>query len=162
MRVIVCDSGPVIHLSEISQLDLLKNCGAIHVPSLVCEEVQRNIKIEWPSWITVNQLKPAEKGRAEFWVNTGDLHRGETEAFELLKRLDADWFLTDDAGARLFVSNIGFEVHGTLGVILWNLANRHIDKEQTEKSILNLRKSSLWLSEMIIQKAVQAVHDISN
>ena len=76
MRVIVCDSGPVIHLSEISQLHLLKNCGAIHVPMFVNEEVQRNISIEWPSWITINSLKPEEKNRVEFWINTGELHRG--------------------------------------------------------------------------------------
>ena len=71
-------------------------------------------------------------------------------------------YLTDDAEARLFASEFGYEVHGTLGVILWNLVDRHINEKQALDSISELRKSSIWLSEKIISHAINAVKEISN
>ena len=103
-----------------------------------------------------------ENNRVDFWLRAGCLHAGESEAFELFKRLNADWYLTDDAEARLFVSKFGNEVHGTLGVILWNLAHSHIDKNQALDSISALRRSSIWLSEKIISHAINAVKEISD
>ena len=103
-----------------------------------------------------------ERNRVDFWSRSGCLHGGESEAFELFKRLKADWYLTDDADARLFVSEFGHEVHGTLGVILWNLAHSCINRKQALNSITELRKSSMWLSEKIISHAISAVKEISD
>ncbi|HCE43662.1 MAG TPA: hypothetical protein DET40_08945 [Lentisphaeria bacterium] len=108
------------------------------------------------------KLSDDESNRVDFWLRTGCLHGGESEAFELFKRLKADWYFTDDAEARLFVSEFGYEVHGTLGVILWNLAEKHINKNQALASISELRKSSIWLSEKIISHAINAVKEISD
>jgi predicted nucleic acid-binding protein len=44
---------------------------------------------------------------------------GEIEAILLARAVNADWLLTDDAGARLVAAFLGLEVHGSLGVILW-------------------------------------------
>jgi len=52
----------------------------------------------------------------------GGLHDGEAEALVLARKKRADWFLTDDAATRLFVSLLGIEVHGSLGIVLWNAA----------------------------------------
>jgi len=48
----------------------------------------------------------------------------------LLHLLTSCGSLTDDAAARLFAATLGMEVHGSLGVVLWNVARRHLDQEQ--------------------------------
>ncbi len=40
--LIVCDAGPLIHLHEISALDLLADFGRVLVPAAVWREVQRH------------------------------------------------------------------------------------------------------------------------
>ncbi len=162
MKTVVSDSGPIIHLSEINQLCLLKNCGGIHIPERVRLEADQVINIKWPSWIIVERLSDNEINRVDFWLRSGSMHGGEAEAFELFKRLKADWYLTDDADARLFVSEFGHEVHGTLGVILWNLAHSCINRKQALKPIAELKESSMWLSEKIIAHAISAAKDISD
>jgi predicted nucleic acid-binding protein len=78
----------------------------------------------------------------------------------LSKQKNADWFLTDDAATRLFVSMLGIEVHGSLGVVLWNVAKRHINRKETEEALDRLHQSSLWLSENIYREARQALDSI--
>ena len=162
MNTVVSDAGPIIHLSEINQLPLLKNCGKIYIPERVKIEAEQIVSIKWPSWIIIEKLSDDESNRVVFWLRAACLHSGESEVFELFKRLNADWYLTDDAEARLFVSKFGNEVHGTFGVILWSLAHSHIDKNQALDSISALRRSSIWLSEKIISHAINAVKEISN
>jgi predicted nucleic acid-binding protein len=94
------------------------------------------------------------------WKEVGDLHAGEAEALVLARREKADWFLTDDSATRLFVSLLGMEVHGSLGVILWNTAHRHLSRAETEQALNDLEASSLWLSTRIYQEARQSLDDI--
>jgi predicted nucleic acid-binding protein len=94
------------------------------------------------------------------WKEAGDLHTGEAEALVLARRHKADWFLTDDSTARLFVSLLGMEVHGSLGVILWNAAHRHLSRAETEEALTGLEASSLWLSARIYEEARQSLDDI--
>jgi hypothetical protein len=68
----------------------------------------------------------------------GVIHTGEAEALVLARRKKADWFLTDDSTTRLFVSLLGMEVHGSLGVVLWNAAHRHLSRAETERALIFL------------------------
>ena len=78
----------------------------------------------------------------------------------LARRKKADWFLTDDSTTRLFVALLGMEVHGSLGVILWNAAHRYLSRAETEQALNDLESSSLWLSARIYQEARQSLDDI--
>ena len=68
--------------------------------------------------------------------------------------------MTDDAATRFFVSLLGLEVHGSLGIILWNAAHRYLNRKETEGALNRLEHSSLWLSAKIYQEARQALDDI--
>jgi len=70
----------------------------------------------------------------------------KAEALVLARQKKADWFPTDDAATRLFVSLLGIEVHGSLGIILWNAAHGHSNRKETEEALNRLEHSSLWLS----------------
>jgi predicted nucleic acid-binding protein len=162
MRTIVCDAGPIIHLYEAHCLVLLRQTGNVYLPQRVFNEVQATLQMKdpWPEWLRVVSLSPHEQKEAGIWKESGDLHAGEAEALVLARRKEADWFLTDDSTTRLFVSLLGMEVHGSLGVILWNAANRHLSRAETEQALNGLEASSLWLSPGIYQEARQSLDDI--
>jgi predicted nucleic acid-binding protein len=162
MRIIVCDAGPIIHLYQAHCLHLLNSAGDLFLPHRVQLEVQNTIHIDtqWPEWLHVVNLSLKEQTEAGAWQTAGGLHAGEAEAIVLSKQKNADWFLTDDAATRLFVSMLGIEVHGSLGVVLWNAAKRHINRKETEEALDRLHKSSLWLSENIYREARQALDSI--
>ncbi|SPD73270.1 conserved hypothetical protein [uncultured Desulfobacterium sp.] len=162
MRTIVCDAGPVIHLHEANCLSLLRRTGRLFLPHRVFIEVQSIIPIngKWPDWLKVIRLSQDERNEAAMWQTAGDLHAGEAEALVLARKKEVDWFLTDDSATRLFVSLLGLEVHGSLGIILWSAAHRHLSREKTEEALNRLQQSSLWLSARIYQEARQALDEI--
>lgn len=162
MKVIICDAGPLIHLSEANCLDRLRPAGNLFLPHRVAIEVRSSVPIaeQWPEWLQVVELQPHERKEAEMWQAAGDLHAGEAEALVLARRKKADWFLTDDATTRLFVSLLGMEVHGSLGIILWNAAKGYLSREETESALKRLEATSLWLSERVRREARQALEDI--
>jgi len=162
MKVIICDAGPLIHLSEANCLDLLRPAGNVFLPHRVAIEVRSSVPIaeQWPEWLQVVELQPHERKEAEMWQAAGGLHAGEAEALVLARRKKSDWFLTDDATTRLFVSLLGMEVHGSLGIILWNAAKGYLSREETESGLKRLEATSLWLSERVRREARQALEDI--
>ena len=132
MRTIVCDAGPIIHLYEANCLVSLRQAGNLYLPQRVFHEVQTTLQLKepWPEWLQVVSLSPHEKKEAGIWRKSGDLHDGEAEALVLARKKNADWFLTDDSTTRLFVSLLGMEVHGSVGVILWNAAHKHLSRRK--------------------------------
>jgi predicted nucleic acid-binding protein len=162
MRTVVCDAGPIIHLQEAGLLHLLKACGSTCVPTLVHEEVCANTGLasDWPNWIEIVRLGYDASKHADFLSRSADLHGGEAEAFVLCENIKADWLLTDDAAARLFATTLGMEVHGSLGVVLWNVAQGRLDREQGLSALTALAQSSLWLSTRTLSDARAAVIEI--
>lgn len=162
MRIVVCDAGPIIHLYEARCLPLLKQTGNLFLPYRVYIEVQTALHMDtqWPEWLQVVKLSSKEQNEAEVWQAAGGLHSGEAEAFVLARQKNAAWFLTDDAATRLFVSLLGMEVHGSLGILLWNAAHRYLSRKETEDALKRLKQSSLWLSPRIYQEARRALDDI--
>ena len=65
--------------------------------------------------------------------------------------------MTDDSAARLFATLLGLEVHGSLGIVLWNTAHSHLSRTEAEQALYNLEKSSLWLSAKIFDEAREAL-----
>lgn len=164
MRIIVCDAGPIIHLYEAGILPLLRHVGEISLPRSVYMEVLAvtDIANSFPEWLQVVQLNSSELKEAEAWAKVGDLHKGEAEAFVLARIKKANWLLTDDSAARLFASLLGLEVHGTLGVVLWNVAHGYVSRKEAGQALDNLERSSLWLSAKIFDEARKAIIDMTS
>jgi predicted nucleic acid-binding protein len=113
-----------------------------------------------PAWIKVNQMDESHAAEADAWVQAELLHLGEAEAIALAQQLGAEWLLTDDSAARLFASELGLEVHGSLGVVLWGVAVGHLDRPAAEAALAQLAASSLWLSSRILAEARAAIEEI--
>ena len=150
MKRFVADTGPILHLHEAGAFQLLRLLGAATIPPLVLTELRTHAPALWldvlPEWLTVQALSPQAQQRALGWQQAGLLHGGEAEALSLALELAPDWFLTDDAAARLQAESLGVETHGSLGIVLGAAAHRLVGMAEAEAHLAALERSSLWMS----------------
>jgi predicted nucleic acid-binding protein len=164
MKRLVADAGPLLHLHEAGGLHLFPLIGEVAAPRAVLAEVRVHAPALWtaalPSWLKVISLSPTAAQRAAAWRGAGVLHAGEAEALAFAQENRPDWFITDDAAARLVAESLGIESHGSLGIVLWAAARNFIGKPEAEALLTGLEQSSLWLSPLVRKRAWAALADI--
>lgn len=165
MRVVVCDTGPVLHLLEAGALRLLQETGEVFIPPAVDQELGSRLP-GWvndrPPWLQVRSSPSPSPGQPSDWMALAGLGPGEAEAILLARSISADWLLTDDAGARVVAGLLGLEVHGSLGIMLWAVAARRIGLEEGRAVLDRLGKSSLWITGTILAEARQALDRLAS
>jgi predicted nucleic acid-binding protein len=162
-EIVVCDTGPVLHLHEADALDLLSLIDAVYMPPGVEAELLSligNWPFPRPDRLKVLELeeKPAEQ--AIEWRASGLLHKGESESLALALQVNAHWYLTDDSAARELAKSLGVEVHGSLGIVLWAAAQGHVDQQRSIARLEALFASSLWVGPAVQEEARQALNEI--
>ena len=161
MRLVVSNTGPLIHLSEANKLELLRLTGEAHIPRAVEAELARHTSLgHIPTWLFIDDLTESHGTNAVTWQQAGLIDAGEAEAIALARQLQADWLLTDDAAARLLAQTLGLEVHGSLGVVLWAATTGHLGQEEAEETLEDLAQSSLWLSPRVLKQARMALNQL--
>jgi|ERR1043166_2275476 predicted nucleic acid-binding protein len=164
MKRLVADTGPLLHLHQAGATHLLSHIGRVFVPSTVLAELRVHAPLLWPAelpeWLNRTSLSAETAQRASAWQQAGLLHRGEAESLALACELRPDWFLTDDAAARLFAEALGVETHGSLGLVLWAAATHLIRRPEAETLLTGLENSSLWLSRVVRAQARAALAQI--
>ncbi len=164
MKRLLADTGPLLHLHEAGSLSLLPLLGTVIVPPLVLVELSVHAPALWPGslpdWLKVEPLLPMAQQRAQAWQQAGLLHGGEAEAVALALDCKPDWFLTDDAAARLMAESLGVEAHGSLGVLLWAAGQKLVGKKAAEAALTALESSSLWMSFRVRAQARAALAQI--
>ena len=148
------DAGPLIHLDELGALNLLAGYREVLLPEIVEQEARKHrpeIQIDSiPGLVRVSSSPSAAESMFELAAEFG-LHAGELAAIAVLKEHHGDCLLSDDAAARAMAEAIGFQVRGTVGLILrgWRreqiskAAARDLLKALTVKSTLHLRPGFL-------------------
>src|SRR3990167_8721128 len=118
--LVVADAGPLIHLDELSALDVLMNYSAVFVPDAVWQEVRahrpkalKNTNVRF-----VHEDSPVISERINALAALYTLHRGEREAMELCLVKSVGVLLSDDTAARMACQTIHVQTHGTLGLLL--------------------------------------------
>lgn len=161
-RIIVCDTGPLLHLNEAGAIHLLGLAGNVLIPPAIATDFKRNArKRRLPISIKFQQLNQTASDQISEWVDKEIVDTGEAEAIGLALQLKCDWFLTDDTQARKFAESLGLEVHGSVGLLLWAVAVGHIEGRQQAHGLLDgLIRSSLWISERVIEEAAKAIHEL--
>lgn len=149
----VSDAGPLIHLSWIDQLSLLKRLfDEVIVSPAVRDEVlappqgtrgldviQRAFAEDWLRVVTLTAPLRAVDA----------LDRGEAEALVLAEEIGADLLITDDAPARLEARRRGLGVVGTVGIL-----TRARDQGLIPAALpllLELRRLGQWMSEGLLR-----------
>ena len=110
--LVVSDSSPLIVLTRIGHLDLLKNLFTqILVPPAV---VRETISVVLPEWVVQTSLTQSIGPR----ILRASLGPGESEAMSLALEVNARWIILDDRPARRLAEALGLPVIGTLGILL--------------------------------------------
>lgn len=120
--IVVADSGPLIALSAIGRLDLLRALyAAVVVPRAVWDEVviggdgePGSAEVRVAMWIEVVEA-PKEPLLAAL---LGEMDRVEAEALAIAADHGADLVLVDDRRGRRAAIRIGLVARGTFGVLL--------------------------------------------
>jgi predicted nucleic acid-binding protein len=146
--VAVCDAGPLIHLDELGCLPLLDEFS-VWVP----EAVRREVSYHRPALFV--QAQVGFEVRAEVVVSLPTLRTlgeallldaGEMEALALMAQVPQALFLTDDAAARLAAQQLGYRVHGTIGVLLRSVRRGQLSAVQVRTLLLEIpTRSSLHI-----------------
>lgn len=150
--IVIADTSPVSYLILIDEIEILPRLyGRILLPIGVLEELTTDNSPEkvriWlekrPEWIEVNELQ------LDVALSLSTLlDKGESEAIQLAKNLNADLLLIDElVGRRIAVEN-GLNVIGTIGVLASASKKGLID---AEKVISKLADTNFYVSEDLLE-----------
>lgn len=147
--IAVLDAGPLIHLDELGSLNLLAGYREVLLPEIVEQEAKKHrpqIQIDFiPGLVRVSSRPGAAESMFELAAEFG-LHAGELAAIAVLKEHHGDCLLSDDAAARAMAEAIGFQVRGTVGLILRGWQRKQISKAAARDLLKSLPlKSTLHL-----------------
>ncbi|GBC96420.1 hypothetical protein HRbin16_02224 [bacterium HR16] len=157
-RVIVSNTGPLLHLGQVEAQYLLHLLGNVYVPHEVLEELVRLSPQRGWEDLTVVDIQPLFAKQAQQWIDAGYLDRGEAAAIALAKQIECEWFFTDDTRARVFARALGLEVHGTLGVVIACASLNLITVVHARQLVSRLyHESSLWLSARVFEEAMRSL-----
>lgn len=148
MPKVISNSSPLIHLSKIGELTLLRYFfDEIIVPEAVYRECviegkerEDAKRIKKAKWIKVARIKNTDLKKALMMVLDG----GEAEAIVLALEKSADLILLDEYEARKVARNYALDIAGTIGVLL---KAKYAGKITTVKDALKkLKDTGFWLS----------------
>lgn len=151
--IVISDSGPLIALSKINYIHILKSFfGEIHIPQAVWTEVVEmgegrpgSEEVKQAKWITVDKVE----NRLGVEALKHEIGLGESEAIVLAKELKADIVLIDDKTAREIAISMELNVTGSLAVIHEAIDRKLIDGDI--KDIIELmRKNNVWISDELL------------
>jgi len=160
---VICDAGPIIHLDELKCLDLLADFEEIIIPAAVEKEIKRHrlsalqrsdLKLKrWTKEVAIEK-------KLLIFCHIFSLDPGETEALALMEKNPKAILLTDDSAARLVAEQMGYKVHGTIGVIIRSI-RRGQKKTEEVLEILSgvLLKSTLHIKPSLLDEILQKIKD---
>lgn len=83
------------------------------------------------------------------------LDSGETEALALMRENPDALFLTDDASARLVAEQMGFKVHGTIGIIVRSIRTGHRKPAEVLQVIKEIpHRSTLYIKQALLDETI--------
>ena len=130
---IVCDAGPIIHLDELDCLHLLNDFQEILIGPTIQSEIQKNRQnIVMGVDLKFREIPlsvPADPTLSAM-CRAFSLDAGEIESLAIMEKEPEAIFLTDDAAARLVGERMGFQVHGTIGILLRSIRRKQMIPEE--------------------------------
>lgn len=158
---VISDSSPLIGLSSIGKLGILKTLfGKIIIPGAVFEEVvvlgkdkigSKEVKTACREWIRVREVKNIQGVNSLKTI----LDSGEAEVITLAQEINADLLLINNREPREFAKTLDFKVLGTVGVI--KLAWKEGIVKQPLNFVHQLKIRGFWISDALIEKIEKGI-----
>ena len=156
MSIIISNASPLIALSSIERLQILKMLWKeIVIPKAVYREVVEEgagktgadiVSDACNEWIKVVPVENVEAVR----VLRAVLDEGEAEVIALGQELNAKLLLFDNREPRLFATGVNLNIIGTVGIIKLAWKKGLIDKPVNE--LQELRLKGFWISDSVMAK----------
>lgn len=154
---VVSNTGPIIALAQISQLDILRKIfGQILIPSAVQAEIQDEISLVAVSksdWIVLSEVKD----KLAVQVLREELDAGESEAIILAKENNAKLICLDERAATRKARVIGLQSIGTLGILLIAKENKLI--KNIKPLLDDLQKAGFHMSDALYNQVLRSVNE---
>lgn len=158
---IVCDSGPIIHLEELNCLRLLADFKEILIPNIVHKEIKRHRRIDLKKFDLPVFLVPEQMAYSEFLLTLCriySLDAGEIEALACMEKNPQAIFLTDDASARMVAEQMGFKVHGTIGILVRSIRRGQMGAEEVLRILNEVpSQSTLYIKPSLLDDVILRV-----
>ena len=155
---VVCDAGPIIHLDELGCGNLFQDFKEVLLTEAVWNEIISNRPAGWNRtdlpFVRKSNCVPVGE-ELNTLCRVFSLHRGEVSALGIMEKNPGALFLTDDCAARLVAGKMGYNVHGTIGILL-----RAIRRDILKPSeVLNLlselpQRSSLYIRYSLLNEII--------
>jgi predicted nucleic acid-binding protein len=150
----VSDAGPLIHLAEIDSLELLSAFDTLLIPETVYEEVEAGGVPDGISDLSYELVEADERS-----VESEELDAGERAALAVAREHEVI-LLTDDLAAREVASDVGVEVHGSLGVIALGYGRGLLDRGEAASRMRALqRETSLFVTEAVVERGIRMLDE---
>ena len=168
--MIVCDSAPLIHLSRIGKLGLLKDLfGEVDIPPSVYREVVKEAKalgrpgvsaieraIE-DGWMRVTKV--GERGTIKKLVESERIQIEDAEVLHLAKTLSAG-LVTSDGWLIKVARGVGVETIWATTLVLLAVKGKKISKEDGKTLLRELVLSGLYVRPDVYAMLLQAIDDL--
>lgn len=156
---VVIDTTVLIALARIGQFELLKRLwGKIIIPERVYEEIGRGatgrpetLAAVSSGWVAVREVQD----RKSVATLAGSLGCGEAECLVLAGEVGAGLLVLDDRRARTAAERAGFQVIGTLGVLVLAAKKGLLDPGEVPAMIDGLRRTQFRLGEKVVRRALE-------
>ena len=155
MRKIISNTTPIISLLKIGKLNLLKELyEKVIVPTAVYIEIENGREkpyyqdLTQIDWVEIQEIRNPDS-RAYFL----DLDDGEAEVLILAKEQNVDLVIMDEIMGRRYAKQLGFNLTGTIGILLKSKENGLI--ESIKDLLTELTKKGTWLSPKLISTAIK-------
>jgi predicted nucleic acid-binding protein len=118
--IVIADTSPINYLVQIGEVELLeKFYEQVIIPKAVFEELNSDfapIELKkWisnkPHWLEVKNIKSV------LGENLATLDKGEAEAIQTAKELNADLLIIDEKLGRKTAKEFGLKIIGTIGIL---------------------------------------------
>lgn len=154
---VVCNSTPLISLSSIKKINLLKDLfGTITIPEKVYNEVvvagsekYGSSDVKNCSWIKVS--KTSDNILKNYLMQT--LDEGESEVIVLADEIKADLVIIDERLARKYVEKAGLRLIGTLGILAKAKQAGYI--QEARPLVIDLLNKGIWFNKTLVNRILQ-------
>ncbi len=153
----IIDTGPIIHLSEIEQIKLLKQIfKKIFTSRLIGNEITK-YDIE----ISDTPIEIFDVSLSELKTLPKNIHLPEYSLIELSNKFKIKLILTDDLDFRNYITTLKITPVGTIGILIKAYTYKIISKEELKNYVYKLFDfSSLFLSDVFKEYILKKINDL--
>jgi len=170
--VSVCDSGPIIYLSRIGQIKLLRRLfGKVAIPASVYRETVEDAKIlrkvgisaiedaVAEGWMEIVQLTVSEREIAKKLAESESIQIEDAEVLFLARKLSAK-LITNDRWLVRISRSLNIEAIWTTTLILLAVRKKILNKDEGREALRSLLLAGLHIRSNVYDRIITTLQEL--